>query len=174
MNCRAHGGDGIWREMEKAMTGGYSQIEAAVDSYVDPEAFQVLPDLPPSPLLVSGQCVDLVSYNDGIVKSTTGYNLIRTLPSFLNLQSHIKCGSKVNRTVDMATDVGSVVFINADPVALARDISIVRHLEDNNFMFEFYSAEEAEWLQKREFVTKACALDIQHRTAVQSLVCDNN
>merc|ERR1712146_763385 len=84
MNCRAHGGDGIWREMEKAMTGGYSQIEAAVDSYVDPEAFQVLPDLPPSPLLVSGQCVDLVSYNDGIVKSTTGYDLIRTLPSFLN------------------------------------------------------------------------------------------
>ena len=165
MNCRAHGGDGIWRDMEKAMLGGYSQIEAAVDCYVDQHAFDILPDIPPSPLLAAGQCVDMVSYIDGFVKSTPGFDLIRTLPSFLTFQSHIKTGSKVNRTVDMATDCGSVVVLNKDPLALARDISIIRHLESANLMFDFYSDEEAEWLQRRQqFMTKACSLDFEHRT----------
>lgn len=36
MNCRARGGDGNWRSLAKALTGGYSQVEAAVDAYVDP------------------------------------------------------------------------------------------------------------------------------------------
>ena len=36
MNCRARGGDGNWRSLAKALTGGYSQVEAAVDAYLDP------------------------------------------------------------------------------------------------------------------------------------------
>ena len=149
MNCRSHGGDGIWRQMQKEMSGGYSQIEAAVDSYVDDGAFELLPDMPPSPLLAAGQCVDLVSYVDGFVKSTPGYDLIKTLPSFRALQSHIQVGSKVNRTIDMATDCGAVVVVNKDPAALARDVAIIRHLESKNLMFEFYTEEEAEWMERK-------------------------
>ena len=36
MNCRARGGDGNWRSLAKALTGGYSQVEAAVDAFLDP------------------------------------------------------------------------------------------------------------------------------------------
>lgn len=165
MNVRAHGGDGNWRDMQKAMNGGYSQIEAAVDSYVCQKAFDRLPSLPPSPLLASGQCVDLVSFTQGTVKSTPGYDLIRTLPSFVWLETHIKAGSLVHTTVDMATDCGAVVVVNKDPKVLARDIAIIRHLEATNMMFEFCSPDEAEWLQKRErLLAKACSLDFKRRT----------
>lgn len=36
MNCRANGGDGNWRSLARALTGGYSQIEATVDCYLSP------------------------------------------------------------------------------------------------------------------------------------------
>merc|ERR1712194_402338 len=89
MNCRSHGGDGNWRPLCQAMTGGYDQVNAAVDAYVDQDAFDRLPDQPPSPLLAAGQCVDLVSYVEGTVKSTPGYDLIRELPSFVCMETHI-------------------------------------------------------------------------------------
>lgn len=41
MNCRARGGDGNWRSLAKALTGGYSQVEAAVDAYLDPPQVRV-------------------------------------------------------------------------------------------------------------------------------------
>ena len=32
MNCRVQGGDGNWRPLAQALTGGYSQVEACVDA----------------------------------------------------------------------------------------------------------------------------------------------
>merc|ERR1719491_2757309 len=49
MNCRAHGGDGNWVPLARALTGGYSQVDAAIDSFIDAKAFNDLPDVPPSP-----------------------------------------------------------------------------------------------------------------------------
>lgn len=37
MNCRAHGGDGNWRPLCRALTGGYSQVEVAADALLDEE-----------------------------------------------------------------------------------------------------------------------------------------
>jgi len=160
MNCRCHGGDGNWRPLCKAMTGGYDQVDAAVLSYVDAEAFTKLPDQPPSPLLASGQCVDLVSYIDGTVKETPGYDLIRNLPSFVCLETHIKQGSKVKKTVDIGTDCGSLVVVNHDQAALARDIQIIRLIEDAQAMFVMYPPEEVEWIERRQqMIAKAKSLD---------------
>lgn len=50
MNCRCHGGDGNWRPLCKAMTGGYDQVSATVLAYLDGPAFEQVPDEPPSPL----------------------------------------------------------------------------------------------------------------------------
>merc|ERR1712151_1095423 len=49
MNCRALGGDGSWAPLARALTGGYCQIDGAVDCFLDQDAFERLPDKPPSP-----------------------------------------------------------------------------------------------------------------------------
>jgi len=160
MNCRAHGGDGNWRPLCKAMTGGYDQVDATVLAYVDGPSFAKLPDKPPSPLLASGQCVDLVSFKEGTVKETPGYDLIRNLPSFVCLETHIKQGSKVKKTVDISTDCGSLVVVNPDKEALERDIQIIRLIEKAGAMFEFYPEEEVEWIERRrQMMQKAKSLD---------------
>ena len=160
MNCRAHGGDGNWRPLCQAMTGGYDQVSAAVDSYVDEVAFENLPDLPPSPLLASGQCVDLVSYVEGTVKATPGYDIIKALPSFVCMESHITKGTYVKKTVDIATDSGSLVVVHSDPTILARDIAIIRSIESSNAMFEFEEDDIEYWqTRQKQFLSKPMSLD---------------
>lgn len=81
MNCRAHGGDGNWQPLTRALTGGYTQVDAAVDCYLDEKRFRALPDKPPSPFKASGQEVDLVSFSKGVVKATPGFDEIKKLVS---------------------------------------------------------------------------------------------
>ena len=122
-----------------------------------------MPDKPPSPMLACGQCVDLVSFSQGTVKATPGYDLIRSLPSFVCLETHIKPGSKVTPTIDMATDNGSLVMMNTNKDVLQQDIATVRQLEKDNAMFEYYTDED-EWHQKREqLLLKTCSLDFGRR-----------
>ena len=174
MNCRAHGGDGNWRPLCQAMTGGYDQVSASVDAYVDPVAFDRLPHQPPSPLLASGQCVDMVSYVEGTVKATPGYDLIQALPSFVCMETHIEPGSRVQKTVDLATDAGTCVLLHHDATVLARDLAIVRSLESTHSMFEFVvdeqqTAMDAEWATKRaQFLAKSTSLDFGRRTLVRT------
>ena len=51
----SHGGDGNWRSLARGLTGGYSQVEVTVDSYLDKKSFSLIPDQPPSPFKASGQ-----------------------------------------------------------------------------------------------------------------------
>ena len=62
MNCWACGGDGNWRQLAHALTGGYSQVEATVDAYLDLHQFDLMPDWPPSLFKASGQEVILMSF----------------------------------------------------------------------------------------------------------------
>lgn len=144
MNCRALGGDGLFMPLCSAITGGYNQVEATVDAYLDKEQFDRLPDKPPSPFLAAGQCVDLVSFASGTVKATPGYDVIKLLPSFVHLETHIKPGSKVVPTVDLATDIGSVVMMHPDKEILQRDIALIRQMEKNNVLFEYHPEGEPE------------------------------
>lgn len=136
MNCRAHGGDGIWQPLCRALTGGYNQVDATVDAYLAPENFMKLPDKPPSPFKTSGQCVDLVSYKGGIVKSAPGYDVIRLLPSFVVMETHVEPGSRVTPTVDLATDAGTLIVMNDDKEALAQDIALIRQMESIGVLFQ--------------------------------------
>jgi biotin carboxylase len=135
MNCRADGGNGNWYPLYKAMTGGYSQIEVAVDAYLDEEKFHSYPDVPETPFQVHGQEVQLVSYVEGIVKATPGYEKIRALPSFCNMESELKPGDKVTYSVDLITNVGDLVLMNKDPVQLAKDVEFIRLLENEKKLF---------------------------------------
>jgi len=143
MNCRAHGGDGNWRPLCRALTGGYSQVEATADAYLDKATFFKLPDKPPSPFKAAGQEVILVSYARGTVKSTPGFDLIRQLSSFVYLETGVKPGTKVNYTIDLFTGIGSVILVHPDPAVLKKDIATVRQMEKANLLFEYESAVES-------------------------------
>jgi len=137
MNVRAHGGDGNWRSLARGLTGGYSQVEVTVDSYLDKKQFSITPNLPPTPFKASGQEVILVSFSRGKVIGTPGYDVIRNLQSFVYMETGIKVGSFVERTVDLFTGIGSVILMHEDESVLNTDISRVREMELNNELFEF-------------------------------------
>ena len=68
----------------------------------------------------------------------------------------------MKKTIDIATDCGSLVVVNTDKEALARDIQIIRLIEQANAMFTFYSSEEAIWVERREaMLLKAKSLDFR-------------
>lgn len=135
MNCRAQGGDGNWRSLARALTGGYSQIEATVDAYLEKKAFFNLPALPPSPAKAYGQEVLLVSYVEGEVIGTPGYDDIKELESFVYLETGVTVGSKVEHTVDLLTCAGSVIVMHSDEAVLKRDVARIREMEKNNELF---------------------------------------
>jgi biotin carboxylase len=137
MNCRAHGGDGNWRPLCRALTGGYSQVEATADAYLDAFQFNRLPDKPPSPFKASGQEIILVSYSQGTVQSCPGYDVIKSLPSFVCLETGVKPGSEIDYTVDLFTGIGSVILMHKDPAVLDRDIDFVRYMETINGLFVY-------------------------------------
>jgi hypothetical protein len=135
MNCRAHGGSGSWRPLCNALTGGYSQVEATIYAYLEPENFANLPDRP-GRYLASGQEVILVSYKSGKVRATPGFDLIRSLPSFVSLESSVHPGSMISPSIDLETACGSVILIHPNPIVLQRDIDLVRSLESSHCLFE--------------------------------------
>jgi len=136
MNCRAQGGDGTWRPLARALTGGYSQVEASVDAYLDKKAFYSLPKIPPSPAKAFGQEVMLVSYAEGDVIGIPGYDDIKEFESFVYLETGVSVGSKVEHTVDLNTCVGSVILMHNDEEVVKKDIAKIREMEKNNKLFK--------------------------------------
>jgi biotin carboxylase len=137
MNCRAHGGDGNWKPLCVALTGGYSQVEATVDAFLDKKEFAQLPQVPPSPFKAYGQEVILVSYFRGVVKATPGFETIKNLSSFVYLETGVKPGSKVDYTTDLFTGIGSVILMSHDEKELEADINCIREMELNNQLFVY-------------------------------------
>ena len=137
MNCRARGGDGNWRSLCRALTGGFSQVEGAVDCFLDVAAFDRIPDQPPSPFKASGQEVILVSFSRGTVKSTPGYEVLKNLPSFVYLETGVSAGSKVDYTIDLVTGIGSVILMHHDAKVLEKDVEFIRYMEQINGFFVF-------------------------------------
>jgi len=147
MNCRAHGGDGAWIPLAKALTGGYTQVSAGIDAFLDLPSFDKLPSVPPSPFKAHGQQLDLVSMREGLVKSLAGFEHIKTLSSFVSLETSVGIGSRANLTVDIFTQAGSVVLLNDDAKQLDTDIATIRDMEMQCKLFEF--EEEAFLLSSR-------------------------
>mmetsp|Transcript_16175 Transcript_16175/g.37258 ORF Transcript_16175/g.37258 Transcript_16175/m.37258 type:complete len:982 (-) Transcript_16175:345-3290(-) len=137
MNCRAHGGDGNWRPLCRHLTGGYSQVEATVDAFLDKRQFALLPSKPPSPFKASGQEVILVSFGRGVVKATPGFDVIKEMASFVYLETGVRPGSRVDYTIDLFTGIGSVILMHKDPAVLDEDIRRIRDMEKNNELFTF-------------------------------------
>lgn len=139
MNCRCDGGNGTWHPLYKAMCGGYSQIEATVDAFFNPERFFELPDEPKTPFSCYGQEVHLVSYQEGTVVATPGLEAIRALPSFCIMEGVPEVGKKMMPSIDLDTCVGGIVLKHEDPEQVERDIAFIRQLENENKIFTVQS-----------------------------------
>lgn len=136
MNCRLSGAGGSWVPLAKALTGGYSAVDATIDLFTSEEKFESLPDIFPS-FRAFGLVVYLVAMKEGEVQKTLGFDTIRSLPSFHSLMSPVKPGSVVELTVDLFTMCGTVVLLNSDSAELERDLSSIREMENNYSLFEF-------------------------------------
>mmetsp|Transcript_42413 Transcript_42413/g.101419 ORF Transcript_42413/g.101419 Transcript_42413/m.101419 type:complete len:476 (-) Transcript_42413:273-1700(-) len=136
MNCRCHGGDGTFMPLARALTGGYSQVDATADAFLDEEAFNRLPDVPPSPLCVSGQEVCLVCMRGGTVASTEGLDQLCQLQSFVSLDTGVEVGSEVSASVDLFTSVGSLILMHPDREVFEEDLRTVRQMETECALFE--------------------------------------
>ena len=144
MNCRAHGGDGNWAPLGRALTGGkYCQIEATAAAYLDEEEFNKLPDQPLSPLQAHGLEVNLVSYSKGKVKSMPGFDVIKKLPSFVWFSPATAVGKEVNYTTDLITSPGGVILMNTDDKVLQKDLEFIRYLEEINGLFIYETKGES-------------------------------
>ena len=141
MNCRARGGDAAWLPLARALTGGYTQVDVTVDSFIDKKQFMITPDVPPSPFKASGEEVILVSHSRGIVKSTPGFDEIEKLPSFVYLETGVKEGSHVDYTVDLFTGIGSVILMHRDQSIVEKDVARIREMEKENQLFEYESGQ---------------------------------
>merc|ERR1711879_524855 len=137
MNCRAHGGDGAWYRRAMELTGGFTQVHCSIDAFMDEQAFSKMPEVPPSPYKAVGQNVMLVSFAEGTVKSTPGYDQIKAMASFVSLETGVVPGSKMERTVDIFTSVGSVILMHHDADILKQDIATIRQMEIECGLFEF-------------------------------------
>jgi len=137
MNVRTHGGDGNWVPLAAALTGGYTQVDVTVDSYLDKQKYHTIPDVYPSPFEAAGQEVYLVSRGRGKVKSTPGFGVIKELPSFVYLETGVVPGGSVDFTVDLFTALGSVLLMHRDPDVLKADIKKIREMEENDEIIEY-------------------------------------
>jgi hypothetical protein len=117
--------------------GSYTQVDVAVDSYLNQESFWCLPAKPPIPFCASGLEVDLVSYAEGFVTAIPGFDLIKELDSFVSLETNVKPGSKVVKTVDLVTDVVYVILIHPNKDVLEKDVVLIRRMENENKIFKF-------------------------------------
>lgn len=139
------------------MCGGYSQIEATADAFLEPENFFALPDVPPSPFLAFGEEVHLVSYQNGVVADTPGYDVIRSLPSFCRMEGVPTVGKVLVPTIDLNTCVGGIVLKHKDAEQVKRDVAAIRQLEEDN---EIFALEEEEPIKQRNIATTLIAKKI--------------
>lgn len=134
VNGRCHGAAGAWMPLAKALTG-YTQVEACVDAFLDADAFDKLPGVPLSPFLAAGQVVMLISFHRGTVEDTPGYERVRSMKSYVSLETMVKPGDTLERTVDLWGVTGMCVLVHEDSEVLRADIDAIRKMEVAGSLF---------------------------------------
>ncbi|KAJ0396481.1 hypothetical protein P43SY_004323 [Pythium insidiosum] len=127
VGARCHGGEGAWVPIANKCVG-YNQVDAAIDSLLEPAAFEKLPTRP-TQLLQYGCEAMLVSYKDGVLKALPGLTEIEQFPSFLKKEIFVGPGDMIRRTIDMFTTPGSIMLTHQDKDVLAANLARIRELE---------------------------------------------
>jgi biotin carboxylase len=141
VNSRCHGAAGAWMPLARALTG-YTQVDACVDAFLNANAFDRLPDVTPSPFMAAGQVVMLVSYHEGRVEATPGFDRLRALKSFVSLEENVHIGDRLEKTVDLFGITGMAVLVHSDAQVLASDVSLIREMEAEGGIFRLAGCAE--------------------------------
>jgi len=117
---------------------GHTQVEWAVDSYADPEAFAAHLAKPYQPMR-SLWVKSLISTREGAIRSIPGITLATRLPSARrgNFLEALSTGH-LPRTVDLVTNSAHIFLCHADEDVVEADWSTLRELEveAQNHLFE--------------------------------------
>ncbi|TMW58335.1 hypothetical protein Poli38472_011923 [Pythium oligandrum] len=127
VGARCHGGEGAWVPIANKCVG-YNQVDAAIDSFLNPAAFNSLPKRP-TKLLEYGCEAMLVSYKNGVLKALPGLDEIEKMPSFLKKEIFLGPGDMIRRTIDMFTTPGSIMLTHKDKNVLDENLARIRELE---------------------------------------------
>ena len=130
VNCRLHGGEGIWLPIAEACLG-CTQVSAMCDAYVDAPAFGALPRTPAA-LTAHGAWVTLRSAATGTVAAVRHERLaaLRRLPSFMNDYVPLSIGDAIVTTVDACSVHGCVNLAHPDAAQLAADYAAAQAIVD--------------------------------------------
>ena len=172
INCRCHGGNYAWGNLAKMLTGGYNQahscpaappshasvpdragwqVTASVDAYLDDEAWAKIPGRPCYPFKGSGCNIMFVSYVEGKVVGTPGYEIIKKLLSFDQMDEDCPVGSNIMKTIDLFTSTGQCILSHPDPAVVEADIKTIRKLENTNKMFDVEGLTDADLPRESKF-----------------------
>lgn len=117
---------------------GYSQVECALDSYLDQSAFQKIPDAPTVPYTGgAGQIVLLVSMHAGVISATPGYEKIKNMKSLIRLMPEpYQVGDTLRPSVDLFSAAGLAIFASKDKQQVEADIAACRAMEQEGTLFQ--------------------------------------
>jgi len=137
MNCRCAGIDGGLGPVQRILVG-HSQVDCALDSYLDKPAFAKVPDAPTVPYTNgAGHLVFLVSMNSGVIAATPGYEKIKKMKSLIRLMPEpYKAGDTLHHSVDLFSAAGVVIFASKDKAQVDADIAQCRKMEQDGTLFK--------------------------------------
>jgi len=158
MNCRCAGIDGALAPVQKILSG-YSQVECALDPFLDKAAFHKVPDAPTVPYKKgAGHVVFLVSMNAGVITATPGYEKIKQMKSLVRLMPEpYQVGDELRHSVDLFSSAGCVILASEDKAQVAADISAIRDMEKDGSLFKL----EVELGSRDIGRTRAESFDVQ-------------
>jgi biotin carboxylase len=127
IECGARLGGGQMPELLTRCVGA-DQVNSLACSIADPKSFVAEADSPYQ-LKNRLRCVNLISPREGAVPGEDGWDVIRQLPSFAHMTVNLAVGSRLSRTIDMATCPGTVYLTADDAATVEADYRALRALE---------------------------------------------
>lgn len=127
IGARCHGGSGSYLPIVMPCLG-YNHVDAALDSYLDAEAFERLPERPKE-LKLHGCEAMLVSHEAGKLAGYPGHEDLANLSSTASIIWYTHVGEELSITIDMFSTPGSVIMVHADEDQLNCDYARIRELE---------------------------------------------
>ncbi|MFP5258414.1 MAG: methyltransferase domain-containing protein [Acidobacteriota bacterium] len=145
IECAARPMGGAFPQDLLAESLGHTQIQWAVDGYVDPAAFAAHAAEPYRP--THSMCMkSLISTREGTIRAIPGIALAARLPSARrgNFLEALSSG-QLPRTVDLVTNSAHILLYHADEAVVEADWATLRELEveAQNELFELCPAQAA-------------------------------
>jgi len=128
VNCRLHGGEGIWLPISQLCLG-YTQVSAMADAYLRPTAFDVIPAAPTA-LRAHGAWVTVRARASGTIRAmiTERLEMLRELASYLDEYLPLGVGDTIAMTVDACTIHGCFNLAHSDAAQLEADYALAQGL----------------------------------------------